>query len=59
MFKVNDVVVITSGKYIHVKGIIEAITPNLEAYVRFIGRPNDEQQADFVPLSILMHYEYR
>lgn len=59
MFNINDTVVITNGKHIHTKGVIEAITPNKEAYVRFIGVPNYKQQADFIPLSILMHYEYR
>lgn len=58
MFKINDTVVITNGRYIHVKGVIEAITPNREAYIRFIGRTNWEKQADFVPLALLMHFEF-
>ena len=59
MFQIDDVVVVTNGVHSHKKGVIEAITPNKEAYVRFIGQPNWALQADFVPLSILMHYEYR
>lgn len=56
-FVIGSTVVVVKGKHMNAKGVIEAIN-GFEAYVRFIGRANYEMQADFIPLSNLMHYEF-
>lgn len=57
MIEINTPIVIISGRYTGYKGVVEAFGMGNVAYVRFIGRPNWEQQADFVSLDSLMKYE--
>ena len=59
MIQLESPVVIIKGRYTGYKGVVEAFAPNKVAYVRFIGRPNWEQQADFVELDNLMLYEQK